>query len=77
VQLYVGPTAPDAERPARWLAGFAVAEAAPGEAATVRIPLPRRAVQIWDGGWRTVPGTYTVEAAHSVADRRAATDIEV
>ncbi|MCW2638357.1 MAG: glycosyl hydrolase [Dactylosporangium sp.] len=77
VQLYVGPTAPDAERPARWLAGFAVAEAAPGEAVTVRIPLPRRAVQIWDGGWRTVPGTYAVEAAHSVADRRAATDIEI
>jgi beta-glucosidase len=77
VQVYVGPTAPDADRSARWLAGFAVAEAAPGEAVTVRIPLPRRTAQIWDGGWRTVSGGYTVEAAHSSADRRAAIDIEV
>jgi beta-glucosidase len=77
VQVYVGPTAPDADRSARWLAGFAVAEAAPGEAVTVRIPLPRRTAQIWDGSWRTVSGGYTVEAAHSSADRRAAIDIEV
>ncbi|HEV7899166.1 MAG TPA: glycoside hydrolase family 3 C-terminal domain-containing protein [Planosporangium sp.] len=77
VQLYLAPAAPDPERPARWLAGFAVTEAAPGEAATVRIPVPRRAVQVWDGGWRTVAGRYAVEAAHSIADRRVAVDIEV
>jgi beta-glucosidase len=77
VQVYLAPTEPDADRPARWLAGFAVAEAAPGEAVAVRIPVPWRAVQVWDGGWRTVPGGYIVEAAHSVADRRLTADLQV
>jgi beta-glucosidase len=77
VQLYVGPDVPDVERPARWLAGFAVAEAAPGEVVAVRIPLPQRVFQIWDGGWKAVRGGYSVEAAHSSADRRTAIQIEV
>jgi beta-glucosidase len=70
VQVYLGPGEPDADRPARWLAGFAVAEAGPGEPVEVTVPLPERATQIWSGGWRTVPGEYRVEAAHSIADRR-------
>ena len=41
------------------------------------IPLPERAFQIWDGGWRTVPGEYVVEAAHTVDDRPLATPIMV
>jgi beta-glucosidase len=76
VQVYVGPTgeapfgagpagvAP--ERPARWLAGFESVEAHPGETVTVRIPLPERTWQIWDDGWRTVPGTYAVTAARAL-----------
>jgi beta-glucosidase len=82
VQVYVGPTgeapfgagpagvAP--ERPARWLAGFAPVEAHPGETVTVRIPLPERTWQVWDDGWRTVPGTYRVTAARAL-DRPALT----
>ncbi len=70
VQVYVAPAAHDESRPARWLAGFAVAEAAAGESVTVTIPLPERAFQVWDGGWRTVAGEYVVEAAHSIDDRR-------
>jgi beta-glucosidase len=82
VQVYLAPATSGPgpfplDRPARWLAGFAVAEAGPGEPVTVRVPLPERAVQVWDGGWRTVPGSYAVEAAHSVADRRVTTTIEV
>ncbi|BCB84417.1 hypothetical protein Psuf_017300 [Phytohabitans suffuscus] len=75
VQLYIGPSTPDPSRPRRWLAGFAAAEAEPGEAVTVRVPLPERAFQVWDGGWQKVPGTYLVEAAHSVADRRLGTEL--
>ncbi|MGW1378959.1 glycoside hydrolase family 3 protein [Streptomyces sp. NPDC002446] len=84
VQVYLAPTAdaaPDApERPARWLAGFAVVEAAPGESAEAEIPLPDRAFAVWeeeDGGWRRVKGVYTVEAAHSVADRRLTAQVTV
>ncbi len=97
VQIYLAPTAdaaPDApERPARWLAGFAVVEAGPGESAEAEIPLPDRAFAVWDegdgggeagdvgtagdGGWRRVKGVYLVEAAHSVDDRRLTAEVTV
>jgi beta-glucosidase len=78
VQVYIGPAETDGSRPRRWLAGFAAAEAEPGEAVTLRVPLPERAFQIWtDAGWQAVPGTYTVQAAHSVADRRLSTELAI
>src|SRR5206468_2760491 len=53
VQAYLSPAAADAERPSRWLAGFASVTAEPGATATAVITLPRRSVQVWrDGGWR-------------------------
>ncbi|MFJ3295930.1 glycoside hydrolase family 3 protein [Streptomyces bacillaris] len=82
VQIYLAPEpAPDApERPARWLAGFARVTAAPGETVEVTVPVEPRAYQVWDEeayGWTTVPGTYTVQAARSLADVRATTTVEV
>jgi beta-glucosidase len=80
VQIYLSPSQPartptDADRdvldrPARWLAGSAIAEAAPGEVVSVAIDLPVRTFQVWAGGWRTIGGQYVVEAAHSIADRK-------
>lgn len=75
VQLYLSqPGAggiPDGvPRPRRWLAGFGSAVAGPGETAEVTVDVPDRAFQIWDGGWRSVPGQYTVQAAHSITDPR-------
>jgi beta-glucosidase len=82
IQVYVGPADPDAgapehRRPARWLAGFATVTAEPGEIATVTIPLPERTWQIWNGGWKTVRGEYSVEAAHSLADVRRSTTVTI
>ncbi|MFJ1599789.1 glycoside hydrolase family 3 protein [Streptomyces sp. NPDC088261] len=84
VQIYLAPTGGAApgtpERPARWLAGFASAEAGPGETVEVHVPLRRRAFEIWDertDAWALLPGSYEVEAAHSVADRRLTTTIDV
>jgi len=70
VQVYLSPEdASDPARPRRWLAGFALAEGGPGETVTVDVALPERTFQVWtDGSWRTVPGAYTVTAAHSLAD---------
>ncbi|MFI1988391.1 beta-glucosidase [Actinoplanes sp. NPDC020271] len=77
VQVYLSAAGPGpVERPERWLAGFASVEAVPGETVSVRIPLPERAFQVWDGGWRTVPGEYTVIAAHAYDDIRRTVDIE-
>ncbi|MYW28995.1 glycoside hydrolase family 3 C-terminal domain-containing protein, partial [Streptomyces sp. SID2119] len=82
VQIYLAPKAVSGlpERPARWLAGFARVTAAPGGSVEVTIPVERRAYQVWDEeayGWRTVPGTYEVQAARSLADIRATTTVEV
>jgi beta-glucosidase len=80
VQVYVGPAAADGaspSRPKRWLAGFASVTAGPGEAATVTIELAHRTWQIWDDGWTTVSGRYTVEAAHSLADVRLTASVTV
>jgi beta-glucosidase len=86
VQVYAGPTgtAPLVgpagevpERPARWLAGFAAVDAHPGETVTVRIPLPARTWQVWDEGWHTVPGRYTITAAHALDDPRLTVALEL
>ncbi|MEW2069771.1 glycoside hydrolase family 3 C-terminal domain-containing protein [Streptomyces sp. NPDC007346] len=82
VQIYLAPApAPGTpERPSRWLAGFARVTAAPGESVEVTVPVERRAYQVWDEeayGWTTVPGTYTVQAARSLADVRATTTVDV
>ncbi|MEV7054293.1 glycoside hydrolase family 3 C-terminal domain-containing protein [Streptomyces microflavus] len=82
VQIYLAPApAPDApERPARWLAGFARVTAAPGGSVEVTVPVEARAYQVWDEeayGWKTVPGTYEVQAARSLADVRATTTIDI
>jgi beta-glucosidase len=83
VQIYAGPAAADTSgRPRRWLAGFAAADAAPGEARTVTFGLPERTFQIWaggtgDGGWETIPGEYVIEAARSRADIRLSATVQV
>ncbi|MDI6098252.1 glycoside hydrolase family 3 C-terminal domain-containing protein [Actinoplanes sp. NEAU-A12] len=76
-----GSPAPDpgspVERPERWLAGFATVDAEPGESVTVTIPIPQRAYQVWNDGWQTLPGTYTVIAAHALDDPRRSVEITV
>ncbi|WP_060903014.1 beta-glucosidase [Streptomyces europaeiscabiei] len=80
IQLYLAPTAPDENRPTRWLAGFTTVEAAPGETKEAVVRLPRRAFEIWDeaaDAWVQVRGAYEVEAGRSIADRRVTATIEI
>ncbi|WTI13879.1 glycoside hydrolase family 3 C-terminal domain-containing protein [Streptomyces sp. NBC_00820] len=80
VQVYLSPAEPDPERPARWLAGFAGAEAGPGESVEVSVELPRRAFEIWDEkvkAWAFVKGSYEITAGRSIVDRRLAARINV
>ncbi|MEW1923952.1 glycoside hydrolase family 3 C-terminal domain-containing protein [Streptomyces sp. NPDC088360] len=80
VQVYLAPTANDGDRPARWLAGFSGAEAAPGQSVEVRIELPRRAFGIWDesaNSWSHQGGSYEIQVGRSIADRRLSETITV
>ncbi|MFF1682468.1 beta-glucosidase [Streptomyces sp. NPDC058256] len=80
VQVYLAPVETDAERPARWLAGFAGVEAGPGESVEAVVELPARAFEIWDetaNSWAFVKGSYEIQAGRSIADRRVASTITV
>jgi beta-glucosidase len=62
VQVYASKPGSAIERPPRWLAGFAIAEADPGEEVEVEVTIDPRAFQHWDGGWQTEPGEFDLEA---------------
>ncbi|WP_024288865.1 beta-glucosidase [Cellulomonas sp. KRMCY2] len=73
VQAYLEGPADGPERPVRWLAGFAVARAEPGDPATARIDVPVRALQVWDvaaHGWTLPAGPYRLRVGRSVRDLR-------
>lgn len=74
VQVYLAPATPDESRPSRWLVGFAVAEAGPGETAEVSVEIPRRAAEVWsENGWRLLSGDYVLQTGHSLDDIRLTT----
>ena len=80
VQVYLAPAGPDAERPARRLAGFAGAAAGPGESVEVTVEIPRRAFEIWDektSSWSYVKGSYEIQVGRSIGDRRVTATINV
>ncbi|GAA0937062.1 beta-glucosidase family protein [Actinocorallia libanotica] len=77
VQTYLAPASPDETRPSRWLAAFAVAEAAPGESVTVTLPLPERAFCVWqDGAWVPAPGDHVLHTGHSLTDTPLTTRLD-
>ncbi|GCB49758.1 glycoside hydrolase family 3 protein [Streptomyces sp. NL15-2K] len=80
VQVYLAPAEPDAERPARRLAGFAGVAAGPGEVVEATVELPRRAFEIWDektNAWSHVKGSYEIQIGRSISDRRLTATINV
>jgi beta-glucosidase len=69
VQVYVEPPGGDAARPARHLAGFARADVAAGDEASVIIELDRRAFASWvDGEWVVPPGDHVIHVGHHSRD---------
>ncbi|WP_369270790.1 glycoside hydrolase family 3 C-terminal domain-containing protein [Streptomyces sp. R11] len=80
VQVYLAPTEPGTDRPARRLAGFAGVAAGPGETTEAVIELPRRAFEMWDeqtNSWTFVKGSYEIQVSRSIADRRVTATINV
>jgi beta-glucosidase len=73
VQAYVAGPLAGGRRPVRVLGAFAMAAAAPGEAAEVVLRVPARMFAIYDaqaGGWTWPPGAVTVEVGRSSRDLR-------
>ncbi|GAA1924713.1 glycoside hydrolase family 3 C-terminal domain-containing protein [Microbacterium aoyamense] len=68
VQVYAERADSAVERPVRWLVGFAVVHAEPGETVTAVIPLPGRRFAHWADGWSLEDGSFTVRAGASVVD---------
>jgi beta-glucosidase len=63
VQVYTSKPDSAIERPPRWLAGFAIAEAGPGEEVAVEVRIEPRALAHWDGGWAVEPGEFRFETS--------------
>ncbi|WP_029290897.1 beta-glucosidase [Cellulomonas sp. HZM] len=80
VQVYVEPPvgSPSGDRPVRWLGGFAVVHAEPGESTTARVRVDASAFRTWDEerhGWVTPAGTYQLRAGRSSGDLRHTVDV--
>jgi beta-glucosidase len=69
VQVYASRPDSAVERPRRWLAGFEIVEADPGEEVAVEVTIAPRALAHWDGGWTVEPGEFTFSAGAAAAAR--------
>jgi beta-glucosidase len=70
VQVYASRPG-SAGRPARWLAGFAVVTAEPGEAVDVPVTIHHRALRHWDvdsRGWAVEPGDLTLSIGRNAGE---------
>jgi beta-glucosidase len=80
VQAYVSRPGSAVERPALWLAGFAVVDADPSQEVTAELRLAPRAFQHWSpetGTWETEPGPYQLSVGPSSADRPLTAELTV
>jgi beta-glucosidase len=78
VQVYASRAGSSVERPARWLAGFAVVHADPGERVDVPVVLGHRVLRHWTpDGWAVEPGEFTLSTGPSAGQLHASTSVTV
>jgi len=80
VQAYLAGPPGDRSRPARVLAAFGIAEAAPGEQAEVVLRIPARLFAQWDedhGAWIWPRGQFTVLVGRSSRDFRLSLPVQM
>jgi beta-glucosidase len=70
VQVYASRPDSAVERPARWLAGFAVVTADPGETVEVPVDVHARTLRHWEPGhgWAVEPGEVVLSVGRSAGD---------
>jgi beta-glucosidase len=70
VQVYASRPESSVDRPARWLAGFAVVQAEAGGTVDVPVGISHRALRHWDGGgWAVEPGPVVLSTGPSAGDQ--------
>jgi beta-glucosidase len=80
VQAYLDRADSAVERPARWLAGFAVAPAAAGDTVPAELRIAPRAFEHWcerHHAWHAEAGRFRLRVGRSVADLRLAVSVEL
>ncbi|MGW6279177.1 beta-glucosidase [Kribbella sp. NPDC055071] len=80
VQVYLEAPDSSIERPARWLAGFAIIDVPAGAADTALVPVDRRALEIWNveaHRWEIPGGRYVFTAGRSSRDLRLSVPVSV
>ena len=80
VQAYLEPPAGAITRPPRILAAFAAAEVPAGGTATLRLPVARRAFEVWhpdEATWLLPAGPYRLHVGWSSRDLPVALGVEV
>src|SRR4051794_7204666 len=79
VQVYASRADSAVARPARWLAGFAVVTAEPGETVEVPVEVHSRALRHWvvGSGWAVEPGAVTLSVGSSAGRLLASTTVDL
>jgi beta-glucosidase len=80
VQVYASRPGSALDRPVRWLAGFAVAHADPGQSVDVPVEVGPRALRDWDvsaGTWAVEPGELVLSAGLSAGDLRVTAPVDL
>jgi beta-glucosidase len=80
VQLYASRPGSAVRRPARWLAGFAVVEADPGQVVDVPVAISPRVLRHWDverSAWAVEAGDVTVTIGRSAGQLCASATVEL
>jgi beta-glucosidase len=77
VQVYASRPDSSFERPARWLAGFAVVMADPGETVEVPVDVHARTLRHWEAGrgWAVEPGDVVLSVGRSAGDLGASATV--
>jgi beta-glucosidase len=80
VQVYASRPESAVDRPARWLAGFAVVHADPGETVEVPVEISHRVLRHWDAessGWAVEPGPLLLSTGPHAGEQTASATVAI
>jgi beta-glucosidase len=78
VQVYASRPDSAVERPVRWLAGFAVVTADPGETVDVPVRIAARTLRHWTAaGWAVEPGELVLSTGPHAGDQPLTTAVQI